>query len=73
MTIPGFTGEASLGKMEESYRLTSETEAETGRVLPQGYAVVPITDVGGIIGWQLVYCDISGGCFVIPTGARTLV
>lgn len=73
MTIPGFTAEASLRKMRESYRLTSKTQAETERVLPQGYHLAPITGIGGILGWQLIYCDVAGGCFAIPTGARTLV
>jgi hypothetical protein len=35
MTIPGFTAEASVGKVKESYFLTSEAPAESGMVLPQ--------------------------------------
>jgi len=35
MTVPGFTAEASLGKVKESYIFTSQLSAETGRVLPQ--------------------------------------
>ena len=35
MRLPEFTAEASLGKTRESYILTSGTEAEAGRVLPQ--------------------------------------
>jgi hypothetical protein len=54
MTIQGFTAEVSLGKTRESYILTSETPAETGRVLPQrlchcvSYYGVPLcTCIGG--------------------------
>lgn len=41
MRLPEFTAEASLGKVEESYILTSEAPAETGRVLPQQHHFVP--------------------------------
>jgi hypothetical protein len=35
MRLPKFTAEASLGKKEETYILTSGALADTGRVLPQ--------------------------------------
>jgi hypothetical protein len=35
MTTPGFTAEASLGKVKETYILTSVASAETGGVVPQ--------------------------------------
>jgi hypothetical protein len=35
MSIPGFTAEASLGKIKEGYALTQERAAEGGKVLPQ--------------------------------------
>ncbi len=41
MTMPRFTAEASLGKTNESYILTSKAPAGTGRVLPQHIIVRP--------------------------------
>jgi len=35
MNIPGFTAEASLGRVKESHNLAWEGSAENGRVLPQ--------------------------------------
>jgi len=35
MSIPGFSAQASLGKVKESYMLKSRASAETGGVLPQ--------------------------------------
>ncbi len=57
MNIPGFTAEASFGKMMESYVLTSDAPAETGRVLPQfcrrsgdGFDCTYCWDEGGFSG-----------------------
>lgn len=60
MSMPGFTAETSLGKMRDSYVLTTEARAETGRVLPQGFHVTPNGD--------LIFCYNEGGisgCFTI--------
>ncbi|HEV2177601.1 MAG TPA: hypothetical protein VGW33_10445 [Terriglobia bacterium] len=53
MSAPGFTAEASLGKIRENYVPTSRTQAETGGVQPQG---IWVTQWGDII-----YCYDEGG------------
>lgn len=55
MSIPGFTAEASLGKIRESYALTLGLTAETGKVLPQLFC---LPDEGGTTCYQ---CWDEGG------------
>lgn len=57
MSMPGFTAEATLENMKESYLLTRKATQETGSVQPQGLWVNPNGD--------LVYCDSYVGCFVV--------
>ncbi|MDR3678190.1 MAG: hypothetical protein P4N24_22105 [Acidobacteriota bacterium] len=57
MSMPGFTAEATLEIMKESYLLTPKGSQETGSVQPQGLFVNPSGD--------LVYCDNYVGCFVV--------
>lgn len=56
MGIPGFTAEASLGKIKGSYALTSEAPAETGKILPQGTLVRQTGD-----GVDIIHCYDEGG------------
>lgn len=56
MRLPEFTAEASLGKKSEHFVLSSRSEAEAGRVLPQGYYVRQSGD-----GVDIVYCE-AGIC-----------
>ncbi len=41
MTMPGFTAEVSLGKVTESFLLTSGARAEAGSVIPQYDCIKP--------------------------------
>jgi hypothetical protein len=58
MTIPGFTGEASLGKTMESHVLTLERAAGGRKVYPQ--ALIARCYEGGHCEWRWVP-DPSGG------------
>lgn len=54
MRLPEFTAEASLGKIRESYVLTSKTAAETGRVLPQQWGESQDLRVCRTICWGVI-------------------
>jgi hypothetical protein len=54
MRMPGFTAEYSLGKTKHHYVLTPGAAA-SGKVVPQGLWVNPITN-------HLIYCDDVVGC-----------
>lgn len=55
MSTPGFTAEASLGEMRESYVLTLKLATESGKVLPQAFCR---SDEGGTTCFQ---CWDEGG------------
>ncbi len=52
MTMPGFTAEASTGKIRENYVLTPAVGAKAGRVLPAYWDIYPCyTRADGGVGY----------------------